>query len=200
MTTAILLSGGMDSIAIAYWQRPQFALTIDYGQLAAIRELSISKKICAELGIEHHSLSINLKSLGSGDLVGTTTNEYAPASDWWPYRNQMLITLAAMYGIKLGLSKILIGSVKSDEYHIDGSVVFINAMNQLLSLQEGHIQLIAPAIALTTTELILQHKVPIELLGWAHSCHKGDYACGHCRGCYKYFNVWNELHERGYGK
>lgn len=200
MITALLLSGGMDSIAIAYWQRPKLAFTIDYGQLAANREIVIAKKVCDDLGIEHHILQVDLRQFGSGDLIGTTVNQNAPASDWWPFRNQMLITLAAMYGIRLGVNQILIGSVKSDNYHIDGSLAFISSMNQLLSLQEGQIQLIAPAKDLTTTELILSHDVPIDLLGWAHSCHKGEYACGHCRGCSKYFSVWNELHEKGYGK
>jgi len=32
---AILLSGGLDSIALAYWLRPQIAVTIDYGQRPA---------------------------------------------------------------------------------------------------------------------------------------------------------------------
>ena len=38
MNTALLLSGGMDSIALAYWKRPDIALTIDYGQAAADAE------------------------------------------------------------------------------------------------------------------------------------------------------------------
>lgn len=198
MTTALLLSGGMDSIAIAYWKKPDFAFTIDYGQLAASREVDISKQICDEIGIKHHILKIDLKALGSGDLLGVSADKHAPASDWWPYRNQMLITLAAMYGIKLGVNEILIGSVKSDEYHIDGSKAFIDSMNHVLSLQEGHIRLTAPAIDMTTVELILTHNIPIELLGWAYSCHKGNHACRQCRGCYKYFNVWNELYDKGY--
>lgn len=198
MTTALLLSGGMDSIAIAYWKQPDFAFTIDYGQLAASREIDVSKQVCDEIGIKHHILNIDLKSLGSGDLLGVSADKHAPASDWWPYRNQILITLAAMYGIKLGVNEILIGSVKSDEYHIDGSKAFIDSMNHLLSLQEGHMKLSAPAINMTTVELILTHNIPIELLGWAYSCHKGNHACRQCRGCYKYFNVWNELYDKGY--
>lgn len=198
MTTALLLSGGMDSIAIAYWKQPDFAFTIDYGQLAASREIDASKQICDEIGIKHHILNIDLKSLGSGDLLGVSADKHAPASDWWPYRNQILITLAAMYGIKLGVNEILIGSVKSDEYHIDGSKAFIDSMNHLLSLQEGHMKLSAPAIDMTTVELILTHNIPIELLSWAYSCHKGNHACRQCRGCYKYFNAWNELYDKGY--
>ena len=39
MKTALLLSGGMDSIAIAWWKRPDIALTLDYGQQAANAEI-----------------------------------------------------------------------------------------------------------------------------------------------------------------
>ena len=35
LKTGLLLSGGMDSIAIAWWKRPQWAITFDYGQTAA---------------------------------------------------------------------------------------------------------------------------------------------------------------------
>ena len=30
MSAALLLSGGMDSIALAYWRKPSIAITIDY--------------------------------------------------------------------------------------------------------------------------------------------------------------------------
>ncbi len=36
--TAILLSGGMDSIALAYWKRPELAITINYGQKPFLAE------------------------------------------------------------------------------------------------------------------------------------------------------------------
>lgn len=42
--TAILLSGGMDSIALAYWKRPEIAITIDYGQKPAAAEVVASKR------------------------------------------------------------------------------------------------------------------------------------------------------------
>jgi 7-cyano-7-deazaguanine synthase len=39
---AVLLSGGMDSIALACWQRPEFAITVDYGQRAAATEVAVA--------------------------------------------------------------------------------------------------------------------------------------------------------------
>lgn len=58
-----------------------------------------------------------------------------------------------------------------------------------MSLQEGSIVVEAPAIELSTEELIAEGKVPREFLAWAHSCHKANVPCGDCRGCNKFFGV-----------
>ena len=108
----------------------------------------------------------------------------------------MLITLAAMKAISLNIDELWIGSVKSDSYHIDGSPKFIDAMDHLVSMQEGYIRIKAPAIHLTTEELIITSGVPKSFLSWAHSCHKSNIACGKCRGCNKYFEVWSHIYEK----
>lgn len=193
MKTALLLSGGMDSIAIAWWKRPDVAITIDYGQLPARAEIAASTAVAGRLNIEHHVLTVDCKSLGSGDMVGLNANEHAPASDWWPYRNQMLITLAAMKAISLDVRTLLIGSVLSDGFHRDGTPAFLSAMSALLELQEGRMTVLAPAIELSTIELIRLSGVPDTELVWAHSCHKSDVPCGNCRGCNKYFKILSDL-------
>ena len=193
MKSALLLSGGMDSLSIAWWKRPDIGITIDYGQLAAEAEIESSAAICRELIIPHHILRIDCRSLGSGDMAGTEASLHAPASDWWPFRNQILITFAAIKSIELGVNRLLIGTVKTDSLHKDGSNKFVESMSQLLSCQEGDICLEAPAIELSTSELIRQSGIPSSLLAWAHSCHKANVACGACRGCNKYFEVFGEL-------
>lgn len=195
MKTGLLLSGGMDSLSVAWWMRPEVGFTIDYGQLAAEAEITASRVICGRLGIEHHVLHLDCRSLGSGDMAGTQPDSCAPASDWWPFRNQLLITLAAMKAIGLGVNELLIGTVRSDGSHADGTPAFVARINALLSGQEGGIRISAPAISMTTTELVRKAKVPHSLLGWAHSCHKANVACGSCRGCNKYFEVLQELHD-----
>ena len=64
---AILLSGGMDSIALAYWLRPEIAITLDYGQRAAEAEIKAAAKVAGALGIEHSVISVDCSALGSGD-------------------------------------------------------------------------------------------------------------------------------------
>jgi 7-cyano-7-deazaguanine synthase len=126
-------------------------------------------------------------------MAGISANTYAPASDWWPYRNQMLITIAAMKAISLGIQHLLIGSVLSDKSHRDGTPEFVSRMSTLLALQEGHMTVSAPAIELSTIELIRLSEVPGTELAWAHSCHKADVPCGNCRGCNKYFKILADL-------
>ena len=193
MKTALLLSGGMDSLAIAWWKRPQLAITIDYGQKAAEAEILASKTICGQLGIEHSIIQVDCSSLGSGDMANTSPDSVAPTTDWWPYRNQLLVTLAAMCAISKGVGTLLIGTVSSDESHLDGTLDFIKRLDDLVSYQEGGLRIEAPAIGVSTPELIRMSGVPSEFLAWAHSCHKADVACGHCRGCHKYFDVLREL-------
>jgi 7-cyano-7-deazaguanine synthase len=184
--TALLLSGGIDSISILYWKKPKFALTIDYGQNSANAEKKAAEYACKQLGIEHHILSIDCSILGSGDLSNNKFLNLAPNSDWWPFRNQLLITFAATYFIKYNVSKLYIGSVKSDEQFKDGTSKFTDLISKLISFQEGNIIIEAPAINMTTFELVKISKIPLSILLCAHSCHIGNIPCGKCRGCNKY--------------
>lgn len=51
----------------------------------------------------------------------------------------------------------------------------------------------APAIELSTAELVRKSGIPPSFLAWAHSCHKSHVACGNCRGCNKYMEVFQEV-------
>ena len=189
----MLLSGGMDSIAVAYWRRPSLAIAIDYGQVPAAGELRAAAAVADELGIQHDIVEADLGALGSGDMAGRAAIDVAPIPEWWPFRNQMLITLAAMRGIALDVTRLLIGTVKSDSSHADGRREFIAAMDDVLKLQEGGLRLEAPAIDLTAVELIRTSAIPREILAWAHSCHVAEYACGVCRGCHKHYETYEAL-------
>ncbi len=193
MKSALLLSGGMDSLALAWWKHPDLAFTVDYGQLAAEGEIAAATAICKRLDLPHQVLRIDCRTLGSGDMAGAEADTCAPASDWWPYRNQLLVTLVAMRAISLGITELWIGTVRSDSSHRDGTQEFVDSLSALMFCQEGRIQVHAPAMDLTTTELVLRSGISSDCLAWAHSCHKANVACGHCRGCNKYFEVFHEL-------
>ncbi len=193
MKTGILLSGGIDSIALAFWKKPDWAITINYGQKPAQAEIRAASKVCAELNVKHEILQIDCSCLGSGDLAGSPAIDNAPSSEWWPFRNQMLATFAGIKALPMGVEELMFGAVASDNFHADGTEQFFNHLNITMSIQEGLIKVSAPAIKLTSVELVKKSGIDLSLLGWAHSCHIGNSACGNCRGCYKHQTVMDTL-------
>lgn len=183
----------MDSVCLAWAYRPELAITIDYGQQAAEAEIAASSAVCGAINIRHCILSVDCSSVGSGDIAGTGALDLAPSSDWWPYRNQLLITLAGTKAVSINLSRLLIGTVKSDGSHRDGTSEFVGRICQLMACQEGSLLVEAPAIDITTVELIRKCRIPPGLLAWAHSCHKANVPCSQCRGCNKYLQTYEEL-------
>lgn len=190
---ALLLSGGMDSIAVAVWKRPDVCLTVDYGHKAAKGEIRAASLICKELDLIHEVIQVDCSSLGSGDLAGLRPAKIAPVPEWWPFRNQLLVTFAVMRAISLGVNEIMVGSVRTDSTHLDGTAEFYRLLHSVVAFQEGNIQVSAPAIYLTTAEVIRRSGIKPELLAYSHSCHTGELACGQCRGCNKHRDVMAEL-------
>ena len=194
---ALLLSGGMDSTALAWALRPDLAITIDYGQLAAEGEIRAAASVCQTLRIQQRVVRVDCGCLGSGDMAGTNSMAFAPVSEWWPFRNQLIITLGAAAAIQAGMTCLAIGAVATDASHVDGRHEFFEAMNRLLQMQEGGMELETPAVEDTTVSLCRRASVPFEILAWSHSCHVAEFACGRCRGCCKHRESMREL---GYGE
>lgn len=190
---AILLSGGIDSCSTAWWKRPQLAFHISYGQKCQLAELRASSAIAEEMKLPLHLINIDCSSLGSGDLIGKRKLKIAPVSEWWPFRNQLLITLALMKALPYNISELMIGAVKTDKRHKDGSLKFFELVNELSRYQEGHIKITSPAIHLDSIELVKKSGVPASLLGWTHSCHKSNLPCGRCNGCLKHLYIKSKL-------
>ena len=199
MKTALLLSGGVDSIAILYWLKPDVAITVDYGQLPADGEILASRAACDQTNTPHYVVQADCRGIGLGTMSKSTpareqvTVPYPDRPEWWPYRNQLVVTLAAAQAIPLRIGRLLIGIVKGDQCHGDGSPDFVRAMNGVLMVQEGGVSLEAPAILLDALELVRHSGVPKSLLAWAHCCHTATVACGQCRGCLKHENILAEL-------
>lgn len=191
----LLLSGGMDSAAIAAWRRPARCLFIDYGQLPAAGEKRSAIAVCAALDVPIQTVTANCSAVGAGTLVGNfdrTTS--APTPEWWPFRNQLLVTLAAAFAARSEGSIVLIGTVRDDGgRHADGRPAFVDALDALLSQQEGGVHLRAPAIEMSGGELIEASGIADNVLAWTHSCHVASSACGSCTGCRKRRNVLDDL-------
>lgn len=193
MKEVLLLSGGIDSIALAYWRRPICALTVDYGQRSAAKEIEVSSYIADKLCIAHKIVYLDLRNIGLGIMASGERSSLAPTPEWWPFRNQLLITVAAMTALKEKLSKVTIGTVSTDLAHADGTAAFVQYCQNLLGCQEGGVELEAPALALSSAQLLRKSGVPPSVLAAAHSCHRSNHACGQCRGCAKHEAVFREV-------
>jgi 7-cyano-7-deazaguanine synthase len=195
MTRAILLSGGIDSTSLCYWLRPELAITIVYGQRAAHAEVSASAEICRVMGIAHEIVRVDCSEVGAGSMSPGATqikglsDGALPMPEWWPFRNQLLITLGSARAVARGASELIIGTVATDSCHLDGGPTFLRLVDELTKCQEGSLHVSAPAHLMTSVRLVKESRVPRPLLAWAHSCHIGDFACGKCRGCQKHRDV-----------
>src|SRR5271170_4856505 len=185
---ALLFSGGLDSSALAWGSRPDLCVTVNYGQRAARGELAASTALCREMKLPHRTLSLDMSGFGSGWMAGSEPVKMASAPEFWPYRNQMLITVAAMALLPQGLRELVVGSVSTDS-HADGSPEFVRTVDRLLRMQEGEVSLTAPAIGITSAQLLRTTGFPAEFLGLTFSCHVHEYACGQCAGCLKHREV-----------
>lgn len=183
----LLFSGGIDSTAIAWWRRPERLFFVDYGQLAAAGELRAAQSIAKDIGLPLDVRQISLRSFGHGAMAdGEILNAQAP--EFWPYRNQMLLTLAGMAYAADNVESLIIGSVAGDERHPDGTDAFRSTINRIFEVQGGP-KVEAPASKLSTEQLIEKSAVPLSVLGWTFSCHRGEWACGGCNGCIKHNQV-----------
>lgn len=193
MSTGLLLSGGIDSSALSFWKRPAFCFTVNYGHRPAQAEIAAARYIATKIKSRHEIVTVDCSSIGSGDLTNRPALQVASAPEWWPFRNQLLITFCAIRALELGIDELLVGSVRSDAIHGDGTNAFFAAMRSVLACQEGALKLTAPAISMTSQELVSASSIPLDTLLLTHSCHTGDLACGSCRGCQRRFTTFQAL-------
>lgn len=205
----LLLSGGMDSAALATWARPSTTLFIDYGQRPAEAERRAARAVAEELLLPFNELKIDLSAIGSGLLLAENSAEndpsalttdaetsiatrISPSPEWWPLRNQLLCTIAAAWALRAPatskpcINTVMVASVASDRLrHIDGTPDFYQALDAVTSMQEGSMRILAPAINLEPDDLVKRSGVTESVLGWTHSCHRSNMPCAACPGCWK---------------
>jgi 7-cyano-7-deazaguanine synthase len=197
LRSVLLFSGGLDSTALAALERPELCLFVDYGQRPAIGEARAAERIASSLGLNFETIHLGIGHLGSGLLFGEAIDSKSPSPEWWPFRNQFLVTAAAACALRKSFEAVIVGSVLSDGLrHVDGSVTFYSALDRLTSMQEGGIRVLTPGIGETTQSLVGRSCLQSEILNWTFSCHRSEVACNVCPGCIKRLEVLTELGHR----
>lgn len=197
MSRVLLLSGGVDSTAIAHWLEPEALLFIDYGQRCSEAERRAADRVAVQLQRPLAFLSVDCGSVGEDLLRGLDALKKPAGEVWWPYRNQLLATFASAWALGNGCSEVLIGTVAGDgSVHRDGTTWFLQSLDALISGQEGGVHISAPAIELTTEALIETSGITRDVLAGSYSCHRSSFPCGECGGCTKRDQILGSLHVR----
>ncbi len=207
MPTIVLLSGGLDSAVNLKLALDDtgvaLALTFDYGQRAAAREVASAALMCHQLGLTHRLINLPwlaeicgsalcsenqpLPQLTPEELASpqVTSGETARAV-WVPNRNGVFVNIAASYAESFGAGVIVAGfNAEEAATFPDNSAAYITAANAALALST----LTAPTLKSYTQDLT---KVDIIRLGrkigapltsiW--SCYEGNREeCWSCESC-----------------
>lgn len=202
----VLLSSGLDSSVNLYWAMKeldvQLALTFQYGQRAAVKEVEKSKKICAELGIAHKVLDITwVKEFGSSSLIDEQLSIPTGASVeidsydvsmktmksvWVPNRNGIFLNIAAGFAEAMQATYVIPGfNLEEASTFPDNSEDYMKSLDASFSFSTQNkikvkcftVQMQKPEIARKAIEL---------KVNWANvwPCYfEGDQWCGVCESC-----------------
>lgn len=196
----ILLSGGLDSLvsaAIAVKKtRPVRALTFDYGQRAAQREIAAAKKISTHLRIPHTVIALPFfEEFKKCALIkrGSPVKQKSLTrlkDVWVPNRNGLFINLAACFAEYYGAGLIITGFNREEAQEFpDNADAFIQAINHSLMYSTLTTVRVKSYVSAYTKDEIyglgLKINAPLHLV---YSCYRGTKEmCGTCASCKRFF-------------
>jgi 7-cyano-7-deazaguanine synthase len=209
MKSVVLLSSGLDSTVNLYRALDEsqvvLALTFDYGQRAAIKEIAAAQKISNRLSVPHKVVSLpwfrefTKTSLVNGDMQVPTNQQVAIAdlaisevtakAVWVPNRNGIFINIAAAFAEALGAGWIIPGfNLEEAATFPDNSEDFLQAASGSLEYSTAnHVKVKCFTTALDKKQIVALGrtlKVPFDMI-WP--CYFGGEApCGQCESCLRF--------------
>ena len=199
----VLVSGGMDSTTLMY----QFVrlgvdfvpLFINYGQHCAGHELETLRQVIPAQYADKIEIidvsSIYKYSQSRFIKPADLWNEEVKAEDLYiPYRNVLLLTIAASFAQTLGIDKVYSAFINSNHAkEIDCSSEFFNKLEGLLS-EYGSVKIEMPFRNMTKYDVA---KLGIELqapIGQTFSCQASpNIPCGACPNCVDRLNALKQI-------
>jgi len=212
----ILLSGGLDSVASLGAARNELdvclALTFDYGQRTAKKEIEAGKNIAVYYNIEHKVIKLDwLKEITNTSLVNTAQNlpqldaqqldnleaaEKSAKNVWVPNRNGVFINIAASYADSMDIKYIIFGANREEAATFpDNSEEFIEKINRSLAFSTlVKAEVVAPLAACDKKQIVksgVENKIPFNLI---RSCYTdNDLHCGRCESCLRLKRALKEV-------
>jgi len=198
MSKAVVpVSGGIDSSVILAYAKTKhtqvFPITFDYNQRHS-KELMFAEM---QTGKDYNKISLSFfrdivttSSLTNDNINVAKTRDVlgdAQTVNYVPFRNQMLLSIACAYAESVDANAVYHGAalIDSQAGYWDGSVEFLNSINNLVALNRKHkINIEAPLIDKTKAEIILMGKDLGVDFARTWTCYEGrNIACGYCTSC-----------------
>ncbi|WP_304059569.1 7-cyano-7-deazaguanine synthase QueC [Hoylesella loescheii] len=194
--SVIVVSGGMDSITLLYEKKDEIALGIsfDYGSNHNHNELPLAALHCQRLGIAHVVIPLGFmhqyfKSslLESGaSIPDGSYDEDNMKSTVVPFRNGVMLAVAAGIAESNGLTKVLIANHGGDHtIYPDCRPEFIAAMDA--AVEAGtfvNVHVVAPYTNISKADIARRGSSLGIDYAETWSCYKGgDVHCGTCGTC-----------------
>jgi len=196
MSTAVLLSGGLDSAVLAAEEAASGEIHPVYvavGLAWETAERAVVSSFLANAPLNGHarplvSLSVNMRDVYAAThwaVEGRPPAYHTPDEDvYLPGRNVILLGKAAVYCAAAGIDRLVIGTLAHNPFP-DATAEFRTAMARALSLGLAHpLQIDAPYASMSKAEVIRRGAalgVPFEL---TLSCMKPQGRhCGECSKC-----------------
>lgn len=207
-SAVVLLSSGLDSSFNLYRAAQdlniKLALTFDYGQRAAKREVESASRMAAELGLPHRVIDLKwFREFTRTSLVGgghipsgsaISIDDHAKSQEtakavWVPNRNGIFLNIAAGFAEGLG-ADVVIPGFNSEEAATfpDNSQAFLDSLDTAWGFStEGRVKTFCYSTNLDKTEIVKQSlhlSLPFSML-WP--CYlDGEQWCGTCESCQRF--------------
>jgi 7-cyano-7-deazaguanine synthase len=209
----VLLSAGLDSTVNLYEARTHgkihLALTFDYGQRAAAKEIEFASKTCEHLKVSHKVISLPwLKEITNTSLVNPKSevpknmdidkmSEITETAKkvWVPNRNGVFLSIAASFAESLGAKTIVPGFNREEATTFpDNSGAFLESFTDSLSYSTlSGVEVQCFTTELNKTEIARKGRELEVKFEYVWPCYfAGPEHCGECESCLRYDRAMRE--------
>ncbi|NUM32961.1 MAG: 7-cyano-7-deazaguanine synthase QueC [Candidatus Brocadiae bacterium] len=194
----VLLSGGMDSVSALYESKCSYQIiagvSFNYGAKHNDREIPYAVHHCQKLGIRHELIVIDFVSrLFKSDLLKSGGNipdghyeEKNMQQTVVPFRNGIMLSIAAGFAESIAAQGIVIGSHAGDHaIYPDCREGFMKSISEAIQLGTyAQIEVILPFMAMNKVKIVKRGQELGVDFSQTWSCYKGgNLHCGSCGTC-----------------
>lgn len=210
--SVVLLSGGLDSTYNFVRANDEgsvaLALTFDYGQRAAKKEIQASKALCEEFQVPHQVITLDFftnfkasslnnfeKAIPMGlevDIESLEQSQQSAKSVWVPNRNGIFLNIGAGFAESLGAQWIVPGFNKEEAATFpDNSIDFSKALDHSFSFSTSNSVIVKCfSIDKSKIEIVEELKSINFSFSKVWPCYLAEEEiCGSCESCQRFLRA-----------